>query len=136
MSNPTVTRTSTPAVSGYALLIRWVVTLHLLALAAQLAMAISFVGGAAPALPPHMKGAWAVAALGLVQAGLLLSVPATRLRNVHKLMAVAVVLGEVSQIHFGTTLGLALHVTTAMLVWAFSLTLSIKVWAPTWKLAA
>ena len=51
-------------------------------------------------------------------------------------MAIAVVVGEASQIYFGTTLGLAVHVTTAMLLWAFSLVLAIKVWAPTWKLAA
>jgi hypothetical protein len=125
-----------PAVSTHALLIRWGVTLHLLALAGQLALAIAFAGGVSRALAPHMHNAWTVAALGLIQTGLLLSAPRARLKVVHRLMAVAVVLGEASQIHFGTTSGLALHVTTAMLLWAFSLALSIKVWAPSWKLAA
>jgi len=136
MSNHTVTGTPAQAVSTYALLIRWVVTLHLLVFVAQLATAISFVAGVARALSPHMHDAWAAVTLGLLQAGLLLSTPAARLRIPHRLMAIAVVVGEASQIYFGTTLGLAVHVTTAMLLWAFSLVLAIKVWAPTWKLAA
>jgi hypothetical protein len=135
MLDDTVTGTPAQAISTYALVIRWVVTLHLLAFAAQLATAISFVAGVAGALFPHMHNAWAAMTLGLIQAALLLSVPAARLRLPYRLMAIAVVLGEAAQIHFGTTLGLAVHVTTAMLLWAFSLALAIKVWAPTWKLA-
>jgi len=136
MSNHTVAGTRIQAVSTYALLIRWVVTLHLLVFVAQLATAISFVAGVARALSPHMHSAWAAVTLGLLQAGLLLSTAAARLRTAHRFMAIAIVLGEASQIYFGTTLGLAVHVTTAMLLWAFSLALAIKVWAPTWKLAA
>ena len=136
MLNHTVEGTPAQAVSTYALLVRWVVTLHLLVFVAQLATAISFVAGVARALSPHMHNAWAAVALGVLQAALLLRTPAARLRTPQRLMAIAIVIGEAAQIYFGTTLGLAVHVTTAMLLWAFSLVLAIKVWAPTWKLAA
>ena len=127
---------SAALISKYALFIRWVVTLHLIALAAQLATAIFFVGGEAHALAPHMKNAWTAAILGLAQAALLVTVrmPEAKLRTAHRVMAVAIVAGEAMQIHFGTRLGLAVHVTTAMLLWGFAVAIAIKVWAPPWKL--
>jgi hypothetical protein len=125
------------AVSKYALLVRWVVTFHLMALAAQLATAIFFVGGESQALAPHMKNAWAVAVLGLAQGALVASirVPEAKLRTAHRLMAVAVVAGELMQLYFGTRLSLMVHVTTAMVLWGFSVAIAIKVWAPPWKMA-
>ncbi|MGH8313688.1 MAG: hypothetical protein ACRETU_00870 [Steroidobacterales bacterium] len=136
MSSQAGPGTATAVISKYALLIRWVVTLHLMALAAQLATAIFVVGGEASALVPHMKNAWAVATLGVAQALLVVTVrvPETKLRIAHRVMAVAIVAGEAMQIHFGTTLSLAVHVTTAMALWGFAVAIAIKVWAPPWKL--
>jgi hypothetical protein len=136
MSKQTPLGNSAAVISKYALLIRWVVTLHLMALAAQLATAIFFVGGRAQALAPHMMNAWTVATLGIAQAALIVTVRVSeaKLRIAHRVMAAAIVAGEVMQIRFGTTLSLAAHVTTAMLLWGFAVAIAIKVWAPPWKL--
>jgi hypothetical protein len=133
MPNHTAVDIPSESVSAYALFVRWVVTLHLLALAAQLASAISFVGGLAEAGLLHIYNARLVGVFGLWQAVVLVSLPASRLRRAHRWMAVGVLLAEGLQLYFRIAHGFAIHVTIAILVWAMSVALSIKVWAPTWK---
>ena len=122
--------------SAYALFVRWVVTIHLIALAFQLVSAISFAGGWATGAVIHIHNSRIVGALGLFQAALVASLPAARLKTPYRVYAVAALICEASQLYFGITRGLGLHVTTAILIWAFSVAVSIKVWAPTWKLAS
>jgi hypothetical protein len=138
MANNTAAAVDTSAtpVSAYALFVRWLVTLHLIALAAQLASAISFVGGWAPGAMMHMHNARLVGVLGLLQAIVIVSLPAARLKTPYRVFAVAALVGEASQLFFGITHGFGVHVTTAILLWAFSVAVSIKVWAPTWKQAS
>lgn len=63
------------ALSLYALFVRWVVTIHLLALAAQLVSEISFAGGCTAAGIAHIYSARLIAAFGLLQAGVISSLP-------------------------------------------------------------
>jgi len=123
-------------VSPYALFVRWLVTLHLLALAIQLASAISFAGGWVTGALVHIHNARIVGALGLLQAVVILSLPASRLIKPYRLFAVGALIGEISQLFFHVSHGFGLHVTTAIVIWAFSVAVSIKVWAPTWKQAS
>jgi hypothetical protein len=136
MANHTAVETRLETVSTYALFIRWLVTFHLLALAAQLASAIAFAGGWATGALLHIHGARLVGALGLLQAAAVVSLPAGRLKTPYRLYAVGVLIGEAMQLYYRTTHGFALHVTTAFIIWAFSVAVSIKVWAPTWKLVS
>jgi len=136
MSNHAAVDTRLETVSVYALFVRWLVTLHLLALAAQLASATAFAGGWATGAVVHIYNARVVGALGLLQAAAVLSLPAGRLKMPYRLFAVGVLIGEAIQLYFRSTHGFGLHVTTAIVIWAFSVAVSIKVWAPTWKLVS
>ena len=136
MANHTAVETRLETVSTYALFIRWVVTLHLLALAAQLTSAIAFAGGWSMGALLHIYNARLVGALGLLQAGAVVSLPAGRLKMPYRLYAVGVLIGEAIQLYFRSRQGFGLHVTTAIVIWAFSVAVSIKVWAPTWKLVS
>jgi len=136
MANHTAVETRFETVSTYALFIRWLVTLHLLALVVQLASAIAFAGGWATGALLHIHNARLVGALGLLQAGAVASLPAARLKMPYRLFAVGVLIGEAMQLYFRSTHGFGLHVTTAIVIWAFSVAVSIKVWAPTWKLVS
>jgi hypothetical protein len=136
MTTHTAIDTRPVTVSAYALFVRWLVTFHLIALATQLASAISFVGGWAAGAQIHIQNARIVAALGLLQAVVIASLPSQRLKTPYRLYAVAALLGEATQLYVQTTHGFGFHVTTAILIWACSVAVSIKVWAPTWKLAS
>lgn len=136
MANHTAVDTRSDTVSAYALFVRWVVTIHLLALAAQLASAIAFADGWTTGAVVHIHNARVVGALGLLQAGLIVSLPAGRLKTPYRLFAVVALIGEGAQLFFRIEHGFGLHVTTAILIWAFSVAVSIQVWAPTWKRAS
>ncbi len=136
MANHTAVETRFETVSTYALFVRWLVTLHLLALGAQLASAIAFAGGWATGALLHTYNARVVGALGVLQAAAVVSVPAGRLKTPYRLYAVGVLIGEAIQLYFRSSQGFGLHVTTAIVIWAFSVAVSIKVWAPTWKVVS
>src|SRR5215467_1483452 len=105
MTTHTAVDTRPVTVSAYALLVRWLVTFHLIALAAQLASAISFVGGWASGAQIHIQNARIVAVLGLVQAVMIASLPSARLKAPYRLYAVAALLGEATQLYLHTTHG-------------------------------
>src|SRR5258708_1741739 len=123
-------RESTTTRSLGAIAQRWVVTLHMLALAVQIALALLLLLGSGT-LRAHSVNAWVVLSLGAMQAVSVVG----RWQSEGKLWKAAapiVVLAEMLQIHFGRTENLAAHVTLGTVIWALSLALLIQVWAPSW----
>lgn len=118
-----------------AMLARWLASAHLAAVLVQLALGVIFVAGWAGPIVHHAANGRFVAALGVAQALPILMLRNARVSLLTRSLAVGIVLGELSQIYFGLGRGLALHVTLGMLVWACSLAIFIRVWAPDWQLA-
>lgn len=118
-----------------AMLARWLASAHLAAVLVQLALGVGFVAGWAGPSVHHAANGRLVAALGGAQAVLILMLRSARVTSLTRILVVGIVLGELSQIHFGLGRSLAAHVTAGMLVWACSLAIFIRVWAPDWQLA-
>jgi hypothetical protein len=114
-----------------ALAQRWVVTLHMAALAAQMVFALLLLGGVAGTLQLHSVGAWLVLALGLIQAVVVVSLWPSR-SIPWKAAAALVLLAELAQIYFGRSGNLPAHVTLGTALWGLSLALLVQVWAPNW----
>ena len=114
-----------------ALAQRWIVTLHMAALAAQVAFALLLLAGISGMLQLHSANAWVVLALGLLQAVTIMpGWPSGS--SLWKLAAGLVVLAEVAQIQLGRGASLPAHVTLGTVLWGLSLALLIQVWAPSW----
>lgn len=127
----TIRRESVGGRSRRALAQRWVVTLHMAALAAQVVFALLLLGGVAGMLQLHSVDAWVVLALGLIQAAVVVSLwPSGSIP--WKTAAALVLLAELAQIYFGRSGNLPTHVTLGTLLWGLSLALLIQVWAPNW----
>lgn len=107
--------------------------MHVFVLLVQLSSAVAFVAGWIGALPTHSANAWLVVGSGALQGILIVPLPAARLSHLLRGMSIAVPLTELVQVHFGSSYGMGTHVTVALFIWALSLALFIKVWAPTWK---
>jgi len=117
--------------SRTALVVRWIVSAHIGVLLLQLVLAIAAVAGAA-VFHAHAMNARLVAASGVLQAIGVLAVSSARAGWFIKTMAFAVAVGETTQLYLGLGGGMALHVTLAMTVWALSLAIFIRAWAPGW----
>jgi hypothetical protein len=118
-----------------AMLVRWLASVHLAAVLVQLTLGVVFVAGWTAPIVYHAANGWLVATVGSAQALLILVLRHARATLLMRILAVVVVLGELSQIYFGLGGGLAMHVTLGMLVWACSLAIFIRAWAPDWLLA-
>jgi len=113
-----------------ALAQRWVVTTHMLALAAQVLFALLLLGGFA-VVQLHSSNAGVVLALGALQAIVAVaSWPPGG--SLWKVAAVIVPLLEAAQIYLGRAGDLATHVTLGVILWGLALALLIQVWAPSW----
>jgi hypothetical protein len=119
-----------------AMLARWLAFSHLAAVLLQLALGVAFAGGWAAPIMYHAANGWLVAALGSVQAVLIVTLRSPHVTLLMRVLVVGIVLGELAQIYFGLGRGLAMHVTLGMLVWACSLAIFIRAWAPDWQLAS
>jgi hypothetical protein len=118
--------------SRTALVVRWLVSVHIASLLLQLVSAIAAVGGAAAAFHTHATNARLVAVAGLLQAIGVLSVGSPRAGWFVRTMAVAIPVVEAAQLYLGLGAGIAMHVTLAMVLWGFGLAIFIRVWAPSW----
>jgi hypothetical protein len=118
--------------SRTALVVRWIVSAHVALLLLQLALAIAAVGGATAALRGHATNAGLVAAAGILQAIGVLGAGSARAGWLLRTMALAIAVAEITQFYLGLSMGLALHVTVAMTVWALSLAIFIRAWTPGW----
>ncbi len=117
--------------SPAALLQRGIISLHMVALAAQVILAVLFLGGEYRTLPLHALNAELVLALGVAQAVVVLFTWPSG-QKLWKPAAVLVVLAEVGQIQLGHAAELGAHVTLGTVLWGLSLALLIQVWAPNW----
>jgi hypothetical protein len=117
--------------SSGALAQRWIVTLHMAALAAQVVFALLFLGGRSEMVPLHSTNAWVVLGLGFAQ-GLSVVSSWPSGGKFWKSAAVLVVLAEATQMYLGRAGSLAAHVTLGIVLWGLSLALLIQVWAPSW----
>lgn len=107
-------------------LVRALTSLFCLGLLAQIALAVSFLGGSVDSFTLHGAMAWPLVILGIVQAGVL----ALAFRGAR---AVVVLAGLLSlSLLFQTTLGqgvsTAVHVSNAFLIWGLALALLIRAW--------
>jgi hypothetical protein len=117
--------------SRVALVVRWIVSTHIALLLLQLVTAIAGAAGFVAVLHTHGTNARFVAASGVLQAiGLLSAGP--RAGWFVRTMAVVVAASEAVQLYLGLRAGIPTHVTLAMIVWALSVALFIRVWAPPW----
>lgn len=122
----------TPPPLGQAWAVRLCVMLHVAAVAVQVAAAIAFVGGLGEMYELHRTNAWVVLGLGVVQAAAIIALAVRGMGRYFTIMAVLIPLGEALQIHLGRGAETAWHVSLAMLIWAFSVALLIRVANPAW----
>lgn len=111
---------------------RWIVTVHMVAMAGQIVLAVLLLGGMSEALHLHSTNAWVVLALGVLQAAILTVLGWPTGGRVWPAAAGLVVLAEAVQAELGRIGSLAAHVTLGTLIWGLSLALLIQVWAPNW----
>jgi hypothetical protein len=117
--------------SGAAIAQRWVVSLHMAALAIQIVFAVLLLAGVSGMLQLHSINTWAVLTCGAIQTVVVvLSWPSGS--TFWKPAAVVIPLAEMAQIYFGRSGNLPMHVTLGTVVWGVSLALLIQVWAPSW----
>jgi hypothetical protein len=114
-----------------ALIQRWIVTLHMAALAAQVVLALLLLGGGVSAIQLHFTHSWVVLALGALQAIVVIPTWPTG-GSFWKVAAALVPLAEATQIYLGRTGNLSAHVTLGTVLWGLSLAILIQVWAPSW----
>lgn len=122
--------------SAIAKATRLVVGLHLLALATQICIAVTFVSGVASAYAAHAQVAWVVLVLGVAQAIVIFNPARPPIHKMYVAAAGLVVAGELAQM-FVIPRGVpVVHVTVAILVWGFSLAVFIRLLDPVWIVAA
>lgn len=128
---------------GMARLTRWIVAVHLLAVFAHMAAAIAFVTGvalvsgeAAAAYIFHARMAWAVLALGIVQALAVFNPALPALHWMYRVFAILVVIGEVLELFVIPRGYVVYHVTVAMVVWGCALALYVRMLNPQWTATA
>ena len=129
---------SNPVLAGVA---RWIVVAHLLALTAQIGAAMAYVTGiamlsgeaATTAYLLHARLAWAVLALGVVQALAVLNPALPGLHWMYRAFVVLVVIGEVLELYVIPRGAVVYHVSAAMVVWGCTLALFVRMLDPQWK---
>ena len=123
---------NSPVVPPAARAARWIASLHVFALFAHMIAAIAFVSGVGSAYLVHMKLAWLVFGLGILQALAVMNPGLPRIERFYLLFAVIVVIGEALQLFVIPRGQLAYHVTVAMLVWGCTLAIYVRVLNPEW----
>jgi hypothetical protein len=109
--------------------VRWVVSLHLLLVLAQLAAAVTFLSGSAGAYVVHATVGHALYLLGICQAIAVVGVRSARQNPLTRWIAAAVPVAEVLQIYLARSGLVAWHLTLGLLVWAGALAVWIRVFA-------
>lgn len=109
--------------------VRWVVSLHLLVVLAQLAAAVTFLSGRVGAYVVHATVGHALYWLGICQAIAVVGVRSARQNSLTRWIAAAVPVAEVLQIYLARSGLVAWHLTLGLLVWAGTLAVWIRVFA-------
>jgi hypothetical protein len=109
--------------------VRWVVSVHLLAVLAQLAAAVTFLSGRTGAYVVHATVGHALYLLGICQAIAVVGVRSARQNPLTRWLAAAVPVAEVLQIYLARSGLVAWHLTLGLLVWAGALAIWIRVFA-------
>lgn len=113
--------------------VRWSVALHAAALLVQIVAMLLFMSGTPEGFLVHLNNARIVLALALVQLLTILACRPARANKPFIGMAATVVIAEALAMYFGHHRLLFAHLTLALIVWGFSLTLLIRtVTAPPW----
>jgi hypothetical protein len=114
--------------------VRWSVSLHMLALALQLAAMLLFLSGFPQAFLVHSNNAWLVLMLGSLQLLTILACRPARGDRFYTGLAIAVAALEAIEIELGRNGLRFAHLTLAMIIWGLSLTVLIRTrtasWAP------
>jgi hypothetical protein len=109
--------------------VRWIVSIHLLVVLAQLAAAVTFLSGRAGAYVVHATAGHALYLLGICQAVAVVGVRSARQSPLTRWIAAAVPVAEVLQIYLARSGLVAWHLTLGLLVWSGALAVWIRVFA-------
>jgi hypothetical protein len=109
--------------------VRWVVTLHLLAVLAQLIAAVTFLLGYPLGYVIHSALGHVLYLFGICQAAAVIGVRSARQNSLTQWIAAAVPVAEGVQIYLAHTGLVAWHLTLGLLVWAGTLAIWIRVFA-------
>lgn len=112
--------------------VRWSVSLHAVALAAQLAAMLAFLSGRPEGFFAHSGNAWIVLTLGAIQLLAVLACNAARADRFYTATALIIVLAEALEVYLGRSGLRFAHLTLAMIIWAFTLTLLIRTVTAAW----
>ena len=112
--------------------VRWSVSLHTLALVVQLGAMLVFLSGRPEGFLAHSNNAWIVLLLGAIQLLAVLACSAARADRFYTLSALVVVIAEALEIYLGRNGLRFAHVTLAMIIWAFALTVLIRTVKAPW----
>lgn len=113
--------------------VRWSASLHVAALAVQLAAMLLFLSGMSKALLVHSLNAWIVLALGIVLLLAVLACRPARASGFFTAAALVIVIAEALEIHVAGSGAIFTHVTLAMIVWGLALSLLIRTATAPWQ---
>jgi hypothetical protein len=112
--------------------VRWSVSLHSIALLVQLAAMLLFLSGRPEGFFAHSSNAWVVLMLGAIQLLAVLACSAARADRFYATTALVVVVAEALEVYLGRNGLRFAHLTLALIIWAFSLTLLIRTVTASW----
>jgi hypothetical protein len=136
-----VTEAVQPAPTGPAIplrlrLVRWTASLHMIAMAAQAALALSFLAGVGEAYAYHGMNGLVVLGLGGLQALAAIANRPARTGRWLTLAAVVLAALEGLQVYLGRAVQTEAHVLLALVIWSLGIFFMVKVWMPAWAEAA
>ena len=112
--------------------VRWSVSLHSVALLLQLVAMLLFLSGRPEGFFAHSNNAWIVLILGAVQLLAVLACRAARADRFYAATALIIVIAEALEVYLGRNGLRFAHLTLAMIIWAFALTLLIRTVTAPW----
>ena len=112
--------------------VRWSVSLHFVALVVQLAAMLLFLSGRPEGFFAHSGNAWVVLTLGAIQLLAVLACSAARADRFYSATALVIVIAEALEVYLGRHGLRFAHLTLAMIIWAFALTLLIRTITAPW----
>ena len=112
--------------------VRWSVSLHTVALVVQLAAMLVFLSGRPEGFLAHSTNAWIVLTLGALQLLAVLACSPARSDRFYALTALVIVTAKALEVYLGLSGLRFAHVTLAMIIWAFALTLLIRTITAPW----
>ena len=112
--------------------VRWSVSLHMVALLVQLVAMLLFLSGRPEGFFAHSGNAWVVLLLGAVQLLAVLACSPARANRFYSATALIIVIAEALEIYLGSNGLRFAHVTLAMIILGFSLTLLIRTITAPW----